>query len=42
MSREFIDSQVLYYRSILNCGPSRDWSLILGLYHRYLSLQKQA
>ena len=39
MSDEFIDSQVKYFRSILNCGPSRDWNRIAGSYAYYLGLQ---
>ena len=39
MSDEFIDSQVKYFRSILNCGPSRDWNRIAGTYAYYLGLQ---
>ena len=39
MSDEFINSQVEYYRSQLNCGNSRDWNQILGLYHYYKGLQ---
>ncbi len=39
MSDEFINSQVEYYRRHLNCGPSRDWNMIHGLYHYYQGLQ---
>lgn len=38
MTQEFIRSQVEYYRGILNCGPSRDWNQILGLYQYYKGL----
>lgn len=41
MSDEFIDSQVKYFRSILNCGPSRDWNRIAGSYAYYLGLQNR-
>jgi hypothetical protein len=40
MSQEFIRSQVEYYRRNLNCGPSRDWNQIHGLYHYYKGLLK--
>ena len=40
MSQEYIRSQVEYYRKHLNCGPSRDWNLILGLYQYYKGLLK--
>lgn len=39
MTDSFIDSQVDYYRRHLNCGHSRDWNLIAGLYRYYLGLQ---
>lgn len=41
MSKEFIDSQVEYYRKNLNCGHSRDWNQILGLYQYYKGLQNE-
>jgi len=40
MTQEFIRSQVEYYRKHLNCGPSRDWNQILGLYQYYKGLLK--
>ena len=40
MSQEFIRSQVEYYRRNLNCGPSRDWNLIHGLYLKYKAMLK--
>lgn len=39
MTNDFIHSQVEYYRQHLNCGPSRDWNLIAGLYEKYKRLQ---
>lgn len=38
MSKEFIESQVAYYRKILRCGHSRDWNMIAGLLHYYEGL----
>ncbi|QDJ96269.1 hypothetical protein Xoosp13_82 [Xanthomonas phage Xoo-sp13] len=38
MSNEFILSQMEYYKNNLNCGPSRDWNLISGLYQHYRSV----
>lgn len=35
MSKEFIQSQIDYYRKNLRCGPSRDWGMIVGLLHYY-------
>ena len=41
MSDEFIDGQVKYFRSILNCGHPRDWNRIAGSYDYYLRLQNR-
>jgi hypothetical protein len=41
MTKEFIDSQVDYYRKNLNCGNSRDWNQIHGLYHYFTNLQRR-
>lgn len=40
MTQQFIQSQVEYYKRILNSGPTRDWDQIHGLYHYYKSLLK--
>jgi hypothetical protein len=42
MTIEFLKSQVAYYKRNLNCGPSRDWNLILGLYLHYNNLLQKA
>ena len=36
-SDEFVLSQYNYYRSHMNCGPSRDWNHIIGLKQMYES-----
>ena len=41
MGLEFVQSQVAYYKKHLNCGPSRDWNQILGLYHYYQQLERE-
>ena len=41
MTDEFIQSQIDYYRKNLNCGPSRVWSQISGLYQYYQGLQNE-
>lgn len=41
MTKEFVQSQVEYYKRNLNCGPSRDWNQIRGLYHYYQSLLRK-
>jgi hypothetical protein len=41
VSDDFIDSQVKYYQQHLNCGPSRDWNMITGLYNFYKGLQNE-
>lgn len=41
MSKEFIESQVVYYRKNLRSGPSRDWNMIAGLLHYYEGLLRK-
>jgi hypothetical protein len=35
MSKQFIESQITYYRKNLRCGHPRDWNMIVGLLHYY-------
>lgn len=37
MSKEFIESQVSYYRRHLGCGNFHDRNMIVGLLHYYES-----